>query len=53
MFYVYAKHVGSGKEHFIGVFETMKEAVGNIASNYKIDEQIGQKNEYYYFMKQH
>ncbi len=53
MYYVYSRHLSSGREEFCGVFETAKEAVRRIQRNYAIDQDSAQKDEYYYFMKKH
>ena len=63
MFYVYCKHIKTGKEDFINCYETAQQAIEKIASNYNIDKNINQliedagfergyEGEYYYFMKQ-
>ena len=52
MFYVYSKHLQTGKEYMVNcIYETEEEAIRKILSCYKIDERIGQLGEYYYFMK--
>lgn len=53
MYYVYQKHLSSGREQFIGVYDSAKEAVHKIAVCYRIDAQTCQQDEYYYFMKIH
>ena len=53
MFYVYCRHLSSGREDFVGVYDTAKEAVHKIAQCYYIDAHSCQKDEYYYFMKKH
>jgi hypothetical protein len=53
MFYVYARHIQTGKEQYIGSFDTEKEAVHKIAACYRIDARTCQEDEYYYFLKQH
>jgi len=53
MFYVYCKHIKTGKEEFVNCYQTAQEAIEKIASNYNIDKRIFQLGEYYYFMKQH
>ena len=53
MWYVYYRHLRTGREDFVDCYETQKEAVNKIASCYIIDRNTAQKNEYYYFMKQH
>ena len=52
MFYVYCKHIKTGKEEFINTYETAQQAIEKIASNYQIDKGINALGEYYYFMKQ-
>jgi hypothetical protein len=52
MFYVYCKHVKTGKEDFVNCYETAQQAIEKIASNYNIDKRMHQLGEYYYFMKQ-
>lgn len=54
VWYVYLRHISSGREDFIGCYETQKEAVRKIASCYLIDERNpAMRGEYYYFMKRH
>lgn len=53
MWYVYLKHIISGREDFVGVYDTAKEAVHRIAQCYQIDKGSCQEDEYYYFMKRH
>ena len=53
MYYVYSKHLASGREDFIGCYGTAKEAVHKIAQCYYIDKHSCQTDEYYYFMKKH
>ena len=48
MFYVYARHIQTGKEQYIGSFDTEKEAVHKIAACYRIDARTCQEDEYYY-----
>lgn len=50
MFYVYSKHLKTGKEEFVFCYETAEEAIKKIAGNYNIDKDLGQLGEYYYFM---
>jgi hypothetical protein len=52
MFYVYSKHIKTGKEEFVNCYQTAQEAIEKIASNYNIDKRTFQFGEYYYFMKQ-
>lgn len=51
MFYVYSRYIKTGKEDYIGIYATEKEAIEKIASCYKIDYKICQQGEYYYFIK--
>lgn len=54
MWYVYMKHIDSGRDSFIGVYNTAKEAVHMIAQCYLIDgRNKAMEDEYYYFMKRH
>lgn len=53
MWYVYMKHVVTGREEFVGTYDTPREAVCKIAECYRIDWNCCQRGEYYYFMKQH
>lgn len=50
MFYVYVKYMKTGKEDFIRTYDSAEDAIHKIANNYKIDKEIGQLGEYYYFM---
>ena len=52
MFYVYSKHLKTGREEFVFCYETEKEAIEKIARNYNIDKDLCQLGEYYYFMQQ-
>jgi len=53
MYYIYCRHIKTGREQFVNTYETAKEAIEKIASNYNIDKQTCQFGEYYYFMKEH
>lgn len=54
MWYVYMRHLDSGREEYVGCYETQKEAVHKIASCYLIDgRNKAMTDEYYYFMKRH
>jgi hypothetical protein len=53
MFYVYCRHMASGREDFSGMYETAKEAIEHITGLYNMDRNLKQLGEYYYFMKQH
>lgn len=50
--YVYSKCLKTGKEDFIKDFDNSENAIRHIAKCYKIDTQIGQIGEYYYFMRE-
>lgn len=52
MFFVYYKHMQTGREEYINTFDTAKAAIEKIAANYRIDKDISQLGEYYYFLKQ-
>lgn len=52
MFYVYYRHIPSGSEHFVNVYDTAADAIAKITSLYNMDAKSCQKGEYYYFMKQ-
>ena len=52
MFYVYSKHIKTGKEEFVNCYQTAQEALEKITNNYNIDKRTCQSGEYYYFMKQ-
>lgn len=53
MYYVYSKHIKSGKELFCGVYDNAEDAIKKIARNYSVDKTLKQLGEYYYFMKRH
>ena len=53
MYYVYSRHVDSGREDYIGSYSTMKEAVSKIRLCYNLDAEHCAKDEYYYFVKKH
>ena len=53
MYYVYSRHIESGREDYIGQYLTMKEAVAKCRQCYNIDAGCAAKDEYYYFIKQH
>lgn len=50
MFYVYSKYIKTGREDFIRTYDNVEDAVRKIANNYKIDKDLCQLGEYYYFM---
>lgn len=51
LFYVYSRHIDSGKEYLVGRFNTEKEAVSKIAQCYEIDKDFSVEGEYYHFIK--
>ncbi|MGN0318721.1 MAG: hypothetical protein ACI4E1_12395 [Lachnospira sp.] len=53
MYYVYSKYLKTGKEDFIRTFDTSEDAIRHIAKCYRIDSELGQLGEYYYFMTKH
>ena len=54
MWYVYMKHLSSGREDLVGCYDTAKEAVHRIAYCYAVDSHNkAMTDEYYYFMKKH
>lgn len=53
MYYVYCRHLSSGREDCCGIYDTPEDAIRKIASNYSIDKDLRQLGEYYYFMKKH
>lgn len=53
MFYVYAKHIKTGKVQMVNsIYDTVEDAIKKIAANYKIDKDLGQLGEYEYFYNQ-
>lgn len=53
MFYVYARHIKTGKTQMVNsTYTTVKDAIKKIYTNYKIDKDLGQLGEYEYFYKQ-
>lgn len=52
MFYVYSRHLDTGREAFVNVYATAKDAVHKIAQCYRSDVQSCQQDEFYYFMVQ-
>lgn len=52
-YYVYGRHYQTGREEYIGIYDTMLEAIQKIAFCYHIDSNSGTGLQYYYFMKQH
>lgn len=51
MWYVYLKNLKTEQEVFIQAYDNAEDAIRKIASNYRIDKELGQIGEYYYFMK--
>ena len=50
MYYVYSKHLKAGREDMCKICNNAEDAIHHIAKCYKIDTQLGQLGEYYYFM---
>lgn len=50
MFYVYGKHLKSGRENFLKSFDEITDAIRHIAHCYQIDTKNNALGEYYYFM---
>lgn len=53
MYYVYARNVKSGREEFVNTYSDVKDAINKIYCNYKIDKDLRQLGEYFYFYKVH
>lgn len=53
MYYVYCKYLKTNREELVNSYNNVEDAICKIASNYKIDKDLGQLGEYYYFMKKH
>ncbi len=53
MFYVYVRWIKSGREEFINTYNSEIDAIKKIAQNYKIDGELGDLGEHYYFYKKH
>lgn len=53
MWYVYYRHIGTGKEEFVAVYDRAEEAIKKIAILYETDKVCRSLGEYYYFMKRH
>lgn len=51
MFHVYFEYVKTGKTDFIHTFDAQEDAIQHIAKCYRIDSELGQLGEYYYYMK--
>lgn len=52
MVYVYSKHIKSGREDFVNVYDTWENAIAKIRQCYVSDTKYYQENEYYYFAKE-
>lgn len=50
LYYVYCEYIKTGKKDFINSYSTAQEAIEKIASCYRIDRNICQLGDYYYFM---
>lgn len=53
MYYVYSEYVKTGKTDFIRTFDTQEDAIRHIGKCYRIDSELSQLGEYYYYMKKH
>lgn len=53
LYFVYSRHIDSGKEYLVGKFNYEKEAVRKIAQCYEIDKDFSAEGEFYYFIKTH
>ena len=51
MYRVYSQYIKTGKTDYINVFDSKADAIRHIAKCYRIDSNLGQLGEYYYFMK--
>ena len=51
MYYVYHKYLKTGEDRFLRAFDTPEDAIHHIAKCYRIDSELCQLGEYYYFMK--
>ena len=51
MYYVYHKYLKTGEDRFLRTFDTPEDAIHHIAKCYRIDSELCQLGEYYYFMK--
>lgn len=50
---VYSEHMITGQTNYMRTFNTPQDAIHHIAKCYKIDTELCQLGEYYYFMKIH
>ena len=53
MYYVYAEYVRTGKSDFCRTFHTQDDAIRHLAKCYRIDSELGQLGDYYYYIKKH
>lgn len=53
MNYVYVRNIKNGREEFMRGFADTDNAIDHIARCYRIDKELSQLGEYYYFMVQH
>ena len=53
MYYVYAEFVKTGKTNLIKAFDSQEDAIHHIAKCYKVDSELCQLGEYYYYMSKH
>lgn len=51
MYRVYSRYVKTGKINYLNVFDSELDAINHIAKCYRIDKELGQLGEYYYFVK--
>ena len=51
MYRVYSRYVKTGKVNYLNVFYSELDAINHIAKCYRIDKELGQLGEYYYFVK--
>lgn len=50
MYHVYSKFLKNGKEQFIKSFDNAEDAIRHIARCYRVDDNLYQLGEYYYWM---
>lgn len=51
MCYVYSEYMETGKTDLINTFDSSEDAIRHISKCYRIDSELGQLGEYYYYMK--
>lgn len=51
MYYVYSEYIKTGRTDFIRSFNSSEDAIKHIVKCYKIDGDLCQLGEYYYYMK--